>query len=658
MKIKIAFLLIFTFFFTLRINAQEINYGHPSKKELEEISYPKDTTANAVVIYEKGNSIFQQEYNSIYLKTTVYRKIKIFNKGGEEHATVKINIYNDDNNRNREKVINLKAITHNLNEPSTYLNPKQVYTNRRNENWKEVSFTFPNTKPGSVLEYQYDLISKFYFNFSGWTFQSDIPKIYSEFHALIPGNWSYNRDLKGLIPLSTNTATLKSRCFSLDGGTTADCEELTYIMRHIPAFLEEEEYSTTKNNYISRIKFELAEIFYADGTSKKYTTSWKETDIQLKKDKNIGGQSKSKVFFSKNIPIELLTINDKLSQSKSIYKYIQNHFSLNKDKTSIYKEVDVKKAYQEKLGSVSEINLALVSALKAADIDAKIILLSTRDRGFPTMKHAVMTDFNYLAAHVTIDDQTYLLDATDDYLSFDMLPFKALNSYGRVLDFKNGSYWFSITPKSNTYQRIRTMLTMNEDGILIGDVKETNNGYFSKFKRELISTKSEEKYLIDFENNAKNLEILAYTNEELHNNENPLIENFEIEFEAAESIGNNIYLNPFIERYSKNPFQLNQRNYPVNFGFKINETYQAKIIIPDSFIIKSIPENIAFKLPNNGGSFVASFKKSANNVQIYTKINLNQTIYKVENYQYLKEFFNQIIKTQNSLITIEKSGVN
>ena len=136
------------------------------------------------------------------------------------------------------------------------------------------------------------------------------------------------------------------------------------------------------------------------------------------------------------------------------------------------------------------------------------------------------------------------------------------------------------------------------------------------------------------------------------------MKNFEIEFEAAESIGNNIYLNPFIERYSKNPFQLNQRNYPVNFGFKINETYQAKIIIPDSYIIKSIPENIAFKLPNNGGSFIANFKQSANDIQIYTKINLNRTIYKVENYQYLKEFFNQIIKTQNSLITIEKSGVN
>ena len=88
MKIKIAFLLIITFFFTLKITAQEISFGHPSKKELEEKNYPKDTTANAVVIYEKGSTIVEQENNSIFLKTTVYRKIKIFNKEGEDQKSV------------------------------------------------------------------------------------------------------------------------------------------------------------------------------------------------------------------------------------------------------------------------------------------------------------------------------------------------------------------------------------------------------------------------------------------------------------------------------------------------------------------------------------------------------------------------------------------
>lgn len=657
MKKTIIIFTILVVFINENIAAQDIKFGKASKKDLEVNIYPKDTTANAFVIYEIGDTKVENKNGAIFLKTKVYRKIKILNKEGLEHATIKLYIYND-KNKSKEKIRNIKAITHNINEPSTILNSKQVYTSTINESWKEVTFTFPNVKSGSVLEYKYDLESPFFFNFSGWTFQSDIPKVYSEFHALIPGNWKYNRDFKGLINLSINQASIKKKCFSLERGTTADCEELTYVMKDIPAFIEEEEYSTTKNNYISKIKFELAEIFYTDGSSKQYTTTWEETDKKLKYDESIGSQLKSKSFFSKNIPKELLNNEDKLSQSKSIFKYIQKYFTLNEDKTSIYRDVNVKKAFKEKAGSVSEINLSLISVLQAADIDAKIMLLSTRDRGFPTKRHPVMTDFNYLVAHITINDETYLLDASNDYLSFDMLPFQALNSYGRVLDFKNGSYWLSTLPKIKTFEIIRAKLVMDEDGILTGNVIETNNGYFSKYKRELINSKSEKEYLIYLENKTESLEIHSYSNEELDNNEKSLIENFEIEIGTTESIGDNIYLNPFTEKYTQNPFQLNQRNYPVNFGYKINEQYMSQIDIPSSYIIKTLPKDVFFKLPNNGGSFVANFKKEENRITVFTRIKLNQIIYNTNSYKYLKEFFNQIINTQNSLIALEKSISN
>jgi len=655
MKKIIYYLLIF---FTLHLNSQNIKrtpfFGHISKEELEMKVYKKDTTANAVILYEYGKTIVENKDNEIYLKTTVYTKIKILNKEGEEHATVKIYISNNEK-KSTEKVKHLKAITYNLNEPNTYLNSDQVYTNTINENLKEVTFTFPNVKAGSVMEYQYDLVSDFFFNFSGWTFQSNIPKIQSEFHALIPGNWRYNRNLRGLIKLSTNKADIKKNCFSIDG-RSADCEQLTYIMKDIPAYIEEEKYSTSKNNYISKIKFELAEIFFTDGTSEKFTTSWKETDKKLKYDESLGRQSKNNSFFLKNLPNELLMIQDPLKQSEAIYKYIQDHFVLNKDKIYIFDDVDVKKAFKEELGSVSEINLALISALKVAGIDAKIILLSTRDRGFPTKLHPVMTDFNYLAAHITINNSSFLLDASDDFLSFNMLPFHALNSYGRVLDFENGSYWFSLEPKVKTYERIKANLTLNDNGTLIGNVQETNNGYFSKIKRELIHHKSEEKYLIDLEDENEKLEILSYTNKELEKLENPLVENFEVEISATESVGNTIYLNPFISKYIKNPFQLKQRNYPVNFGFKIKEIYLAKISIPKNYIIKSVPKSTAYKIPGNGGLFTANFKKEENTITIITRIQLNKTIYKTDEYENLKEFFNQIIKTQNSLITLEKTS--
>lgn len=653
MKISLFYLLV-----ALPIVLQAQNYQFPytfskiSQDELKMSTYALDSSANAVVLYEHGNTIVTHNNNDVFLRNTVYKKIKILTKNGEDHATVSIYIYNDDN-QNREKVKKLKAVTYNYNEPPAYLSDEKIFTNTINDNWKKVTFTFPNVKPGSVLEYQYDLESEFFFNFTGWDFQSDIPKIYSEFHASIPGNWVYNRHLNGVIPLNINESNIQKNCFSLTIGTTADCEELTYAMRDIPAFVEEEKFSTAKSNYLSKIKFELAEIRRTDGTSQSYTSTWDKTDTKLKHDESVGKQLNDASFYSKNLPESIFEIADPLEKGKTIYTYLQKHFNLNPENKSIYRDVNSKNAYKEGIGSVSEINLALINALQSADIPAEIILISTRNHGYPTKIHPVMTDFNYLVAHAKINGKIYLLDASDKNLAFGMLPFKALNGYGRVLDFDNGSYWYDINSDTKTYKRQILFVKLNEDATLEGRIKETNNGYFSIQKRETIHADKEE-YLLALQNENRNLEVLKYHNENLDNLNEPLIEEFEIKLNAADIVGNNIYISPFINKIVKNPFQLKQRSYPVDFGFTTNESFIAEIEIPENYRVTALPKTVSLKLPNNGGTFSSTVKIANHKITIFNKIDLKKTVYSQQEYPYLKELYNQIIKTENSLITLEK----
>ncbi len=653
MKISLFYLLI-----ALPIVVQAQKYQFPytfskiSQDELKMATYALDSSANAVVLYEHGNTIVTHNNNDVFLRNTVYKKIKILTKNGEDHATVSIYIYNDDN-QNREKVKKLKAVTYNYNEPPSFLSDEKIFTNTINDNWKEVTFTFPNVKPGSVLEYQYDLDSEFFFNFTGWAFQSDIPKLYSEFHASIPGNWVYNRHLNGVIPLNINESIIQKNCFSLTIGTTADCEELTYAMRDVPAFVEEEKFSTAKSNYLSKIKFELAEIRRTDGTSRSYTTTWDKTDSKLKHEESIGKQLNEASFYSKNLPASIFEIADPIEKGKTIYTFMQKHFSLNTEDKSIYRDTDSKNAFKEGFGSASEINLALINALHSADIPAEIILISTRNHGYPTKLHPVMTDFNYLVAHVKINGKIYLLDASDKNLSFGMLPFKALNGYGRVLDFDKGSYWYDINSDIKTYKRQILVVKLNEDASLEGRLKETNNGYFSIQKRETINANKEE-YLIALQNENKNLEVLEYHHENLDDLNKPLIEEFDIKLNAAEIVGNNIYISPFINKIVKNPFQLKQRSYPVDFGFTTNESFIAEIEIPENYRVTALPKAISLKLPNNGGTFSSTVKIANHKITIFNKIDLKKTVYSQQEYPYLKELYNQIIKTENSLITLEK----
>src|SRR5690606_14567571 len=99
-------------------------------------------------------------------------------------------------------------------------------------------------------------------------------------------------------------------------------------------------------------------------------------------------------------------------------------------------------------GNVSSINILLHNLLEETGIDVKPVLLSTRNNGFATKIFPVISEFNYLIVHANINNETFFLDATDKYLSFGEIPFRCLNQYGRLLDFKNGSDWIDIAPKN------------------------------------------------------------------------------------------------------------------------------------------------------------------------------------------------------------------
>jgi hypothetical protein len=125
---------------------------------------------------------------------------------------------------------------------------------------------------------------------------------------------------------------------------------------------------------------------------------------------------------------------DLLKKAIGIYKYVQDNYTWD-GKYGIFNNVSVKDLIKNKSGKVSEINILLHNLLDEYGIEVMPVLLSTRDNGLPTQIYPVMSDFNYLIVQASIDGKTFLLDATDDYLSFGEIPFRCLNHYGRLMYF-------------------------------------------------------------------------------------------------------------------------------------------------------------------------------------------------------------------------------
>ncbi|MCB0474360.1 MAG: hypothetical protein KDC69_01725 [Flavobacteriaceae bacterium] len=637
---------------SLVINAQSnvYEFGKITQKENDLNYYSKDSTANALYLFENGETVFDLVSGRIVIRTKYYAKIKIFKKEGFNIANVEIPLYKSNNGY--EKVYDIKAVTHNGFQ-RTYLNSDNLIKETVNDHWTLVKFTLPNVREQSIIEYQYTTETPFWFNFTGWEFQAEIPKLKSRFYALIPGNFSYNRRLEGFQPLNTNDASIKRECFSVPGASKgADCEQLTYTMENIPAFIEED-HMTSKKNYLSAIKFELTQVQWFDGTVDKFTKTWKDVDKEFKNDKEIGRQLKKVDFIKKLVPGNLLTINNDLEKAKAIYDFIKSHFTWN-EKIRLFKDVDVKKAFDEKVGNSTEINIALIDALNAANIETKIVLISTRSNGLPTKLYPVMSDFDYAIAYATIDGKNYLLDATHKEMPFGLLPFRCLNSYGRVMDFKAGSFWVDILPVNNSKTQLSLNMELNESGDFQGFVNEISEGYNALIEREKINAMSEDKYLRSIEDNNDKLIINNYKNYNLTDLDTPLKETYDITIESNLT-DHTIIFNPFLFlRIVSNPFKLEERTYPIDFGYPRTLIYNMSLKIPEDYEVKSLPKDVSYKLPDAGGNYILKVEQAGDKINLMSQFTLSKSYFYPTEYNRLKEFYNRIIKTQNSLITLEK----
>src|SRR5258706_15964258 len=112
-------------------------------------------------------------------------------------------------------------------------------------------FQIPDVRICSIIDIRYILESPFIYNWRTWEFQSDIPKVSSEFWVKIPGNYSYNIVIRGPLTLSKNKSEIIKDCLTIGGGR-ADCVFVMYVMNDIPPF-KEEEYMTAKDNFLSAL---------------------------------------------------------------------------------------------------------------------------------------------------------------------------------------------------------------------------------------------------------------------------------------------------------------------------------------------------------------------------------------------------------------------
>lgn len=632
--------------------SQNFTYGQITYNDYEFDRKKIDSNANAVVLKEFGTASIQMDdyTGKMELIFEYHTKIKIYNKDGFDAANVIVPRYKDENRE--ELFMDLKASTFNyINNGfvETPMDKKSVFHEKRSKYTMLSKFTLPNVKEGSVIEYTYKLKSPNLFNFKTWEFQSDFPKVSSEYLVYIPGIYNYNVALRGFQKLTDQKAELSKECLRING-VVIDCSKIRYEMKNIPAFVEEEN-MTAPGNFKSAIYFELSEFTNPNNGGKtSYTKTWKDVDYELTSDKNFGSQMKRKDLYKEVMPTITSGAGTDLEKAKKIYEYVRKQIKWN-NYYGMWPSDNIKKALDMRSGNIAEINLNLIAALSAANLDVEAVILSTRDNGLINKLYPVISDFNYVVAKVTIGDKSYMLDASDPLLPFGLLPLRCINDQGRVINLKKPSYWIDLkaSMKNTTSYILHGKLTA--DGKVIGTLTTHSQGYAAYNKRrEIKRYGSPDEFVEKLDERLPRIKILKHTIANIDSVENTLTEKYEVEFNANGSqTGQQFYLSPFlINAITKNPFNLKERTYPVDLGAASDERVIINISMPENYQMLEKPKDMAIGLPNNSGRYLLQTNFDGNDLSLTQMLQFNNAIYSSDEYLYLKEFYSKIIQNQKT----------
>ena len=670
MSFKTAFLIVILLFSLSNMKAQNFELGKVSLAELQEKVHPKDSSAVAAVLFEKGKNSFEYSQERGFLMITeIKARIKIYKKEGYDWASKSVRFYLD--NDAKETVSFSDAITYNLIDgkiEKTKLKSDGEFDEVLNKYWGQKKITMPNVKQGSVIEFKYTIRSVRTSSPRDWYFQSSIPVNYSEYKNYVPEYFIYNANLKGFIrPVVTaengsNSITLNSKERTTSNRVTQTSfssdkidyleTRTTYLAENMPA-MKEESFVNNIDNYTSSLVQELAMTKYPGKPLQAFSTNWNAVVKTIYNYDDFGPELNKTGYFEEDLKAVLAGLNTSEEKISAILHYVKSTVKWN-DYYGYSCNDGVKQAYKNKTRNVAEINLMLTAMLRYAGLTANPVLVSTRSNGIALFPNR--TAFNYVIAAVENGTDVVLLDATDKFSSPNVLPFRDLNWLGRLIRKDGTSSEVDLMPKQTSNDVITMNYAVNDKGEVVGKLRRQRTDHNAMIFRSNVKDLKEEAYLEKFENENDKIEVSDY----LRANENdlklPLIET--ISFTGAncsEILGGKIYIKPMLSfSQSNNPFKQEIREYPVDFGFPFVDKYAINLQIPAGYKVESFPASASILMEDGLGSFRFLTSLSGDSIQISILSQINVPIISAEYYPALKEFYQKMMEKENEKIVLSK----
>jgi len=665
---KSTFALLALLFSVITTSAQKDipGYGKISKEELAMKDCDFDKAAEAVVLFDVAEVYcdlnLTSAYNPITTQMDRHVRIKILNQKGTDAANIRIRYINISG---AEDIKNLSAQTVNLdasgNPVVTKVEKDAIFRKKINKRYSEVIFTFPDVKPGSIIEYKYKDDAIGYYAVKNWYFQKSIPVVLSQYILDFP---------QELVVTATPSGVLG---VDLKESTRGLHNVKTFTMTNVPA-LRDEPYISCDEDYLQQVTPRLIAYDFPGSPRHSLVVSWPTVIKDLLEDEDFGIQLKKNIPRTSELDALLAPVKDPYKKMVIIHDYVRKNMQWD-DVYSIWALDGVKAAWKSKKGTAGEINLILINLLKDADLNASPVLVSTKSNGRVNTMVAGIEQFDKVMAYVTIDDNVYVLDATDKITPPNIIPYDVVNTEGLVIAKPGASTstaemlgqmlgnsnaaagwgWKTLwNPKQLFSNYTFVNAVIDDKGSMAGTAQVTSKDY-SRLTRVGKLKEGKDKFTEAWLNQNKQqikIDSLTFTNEEVDSL--PLIQALRFEKKISSSGDYNYFSVNLFSGLDKNVFLADERFSDVFFGANQKYTINGNFFIPDNYQFDVLPKNVKMIMPDTSIVFTRLASAADGMLSVQIVLEFRQPYYLNQDYAYFKEFYKKMFEFLNEQVVYKK----
>jgi len=626
-------------------------------------SYPKDTSARAVVLYQ------QRSTNYTYNSGTGFRvnhyisvKIKILKTEGKSEGTIEIPFYYRTNG-DRESIAGMEAWTYNLingKVVKTKLDKDYLFEETISKNYHRLKFSMPEVNVGSVIEFKYVLSTDHVYFLPDWDIQRDIPVLNNNYDISIPEYFEYNISVKGfeMLDIKENQENTQFNLGLDSNGSPAliscNIRHIRCVAQDIPA-LHDENYVWCLDDYLSGVRYELRGTRFPNERYKPFTLTWEDLE------KTIRDETDMPLFLKTPNPWKAETaklvenVTDDKEKIELLYDFVKKQVRWNENYVLIGD--NPKDAVKNGTGSNAQINYLIMSVLRDAGYQTYPILLSRRTNGRLPISHPSISKLStFVVAAMTKDSSIYYMDGSSKYGGVNVLPINLLVDKARVYDDRVLEKWVDLSKLTRNFQISTIQAKLDKNGLLSG-VRKTY--YTNQLAYEYKSRFASAKDSMDFIKQIQNHYDVVVDSFDVSDKEpkSSMVNERMVFNKQLELTGDYIYLNPMVFKHlTENEFTQTDRKLPVEFGYTTGYQTICSIEIPDNYQLEELPKSVKYVITGNKASCQFLAQQTGNTVIVKYAFQLMQTIYPETDYPIVRDFYGQAVAKNMEMLVLKKKS--